>query len=173
MNFGTTTSSGYTFPIGSTTNPGGISFNNQMGEAFAESLSNDQSDTVLSSLYANDSPEDALKWLKLNNPELYYELVLQRDNNRLEWERYKDYQRNYYDLQKESLRKAGLNPWLALQNFGSIGTGSVGGSIGSMSNPTSTIKAQREAKDSDLLKGVGVAGIGLIGAILGLLIAAL
>lgn len=135
--------------------------------------SNHNSDSILASLYGNDSPEQALAWLKNNNPELYYQLLIERDNNRLEWERYKEYQKDYYSTQKESLLKAGLNPWLALQNFGSIGTGSVSNSIGSLANGSSTLKAQREAKESDLLKGIGVAGVGLIGAIIGLLMMAL
>lgn len=120
------------------------------------------------SLQANDSPEEALQWIKENNPELYYQLLLDRDNNRLEWERYRDYQRDYYSLMKTSLENAGMNPWLALQNFGSIGTGSVG-SI-STGSATNTLKAQREAKKSELtgkLAGGVIAGIaGIIGALI-------
>lgn len=130
--------------------------------------SNYNRDSLLSALYNNDSPEASLEWLKNNNPELYHQLILERDNNRLEWERYKDFQKDYYSIQKESLEKAGLNPWLALQNFGSIGTGSVS-SINGLNQGSSTLKAQREAKESELLKGVGVAGVSLIGAILGLM----
>lgn len=171
MNFGTTTSSGYTFPIGSTTNPGGVAYDRQIQDGIASSLSNSESDSVLASLYSSDTPEGALQWLKVNNPEVYYQLMAERAQNKAFWDDYKKYQEDYYSIQKESLLKAGMNPWLALQNFGSIGTGTVGSSSGV--NATNTLKAQREAKASDLLKGVGVAGLGLIGAILGLLMAAL
>lgn len=126
------------------------------------------SNDLVGALQVNDSPEEALQWLKQNNPELYYQLVADRDNNRLEWERYADYQRNYYSIMKESLEKAGMNPWLALQNFGSIGTGSVG-SI-STGSATNTLKAQREAKNAELAgKGIGALGT-IIGAIIGALI---
>lgn len=171
MNFGTTTSSGYTFPIGSITNPGGVAYDQQIQDGIASSLSNAESDSVLASLYASDTPDGALQWLKANNPEVYYQLLAERSQNQAFWDDYKKYQEDYYSIQKASLKKAGMNPWLALQNFGSIGTGSVGSS--SAVNPTNTLKAQREAKSQELLKGVGVAGIGLIGAILGLLMMAL
>lgn len=137
------------------------------GDGYAtnyQSFSND----LLGSLQINDSPEEALQWIKENNPELYYQLLLDRDNNRLEWERYRDYQRDYYSLMKTSLENAGMNPWLALQNFGSIGTGSVG-SI-STGSATNTLKAQREAKNAELAgKGIGALG-SIIGAIIGALI---
>lgn len=123
-------------------------------------------------LQTQDSPEAAAEWLRINNPELYYQLILERDNNRIEWERYADYQKNYYSIQKESLKKAGLNPWLALSNFGSIGTGSVG-NIQGMNSGSSTLKAQRESKSADIGgKAIGAAGA-IIGAILGAIIMAM
>lgn len=125
------------------------------------------SDTYLNLLQAHDSPEDALAWLKGNNPEVYYQLLAERDQNRAFWEEYKKYQENYYSTQKESLLKAGMNPWLALQNFGSIGTGTVGSS--SSVNPTNTLKAQREAKSYEL----GGKAIGAVGAVIGAVIGAL
>lgn len=131
---------------------------------------NSYSDDLQAALQNNGSPEEALQWLKDNNPELYYQLILERDNNRLEWERYADYQRNYYSLMAESLEKAGMNPWLVLQNFSSIGTGS----IGHMSQGTgsSTLKAQRESNEASLAgKGLGAFGA-IIGAIIGALIMA-
>lgn len=132
-----------------------------------EQIYQNYSDDLQGALQNNDSPEEALQWLKSNNPELYYQLLADRDNNRLEWERYADYQRNYYSLMKESLEKAGMNPWLALQNFGSIGTGSVG-SI-STGSATNTLKAQREA----MIGKLGTGTIAAISAIIGALIVAL
>lgn len=137
---------------------------------YEASLTTNQSDSILASLYSSDTPEGAMGWLKQNNPEVYYQLLAERDQNRAFWEDYKKYQENYYSLQRASLEKAGLNPWLALQNFGSIGTGSVGSS--SSVNPTNTLKAQREAKQAEITgKGI-TAAAGIIGAIIGALIMA-
>lgn len=137
-----------------------------------ESLIQNNSNDLMGALQNNASPEDALEWLRINNPELYAQLILERDNNRIEWERYADYQKNYYLTQKESLEKAGLNPWLALQNFGNIGTGSVS-SINSLNSGSSTLKAQREAKNAEIGgKAIGAVG-SIIGAIIGALIVAM
>lgn len=138
---------------------------------YEASLNSNQQDSILASLYSSDTPEGALAWLKENNPEIYYQMLAERDQNRAYWEDYKKYQENYFSLQKQSMLKAGLNPWLALQNFGSIGTGTVGSS--SSVNPTNTLKAQREAKQADITgKGVAAAA-GLLGAVIGALIMAL
>lgn len=70
---------------------------------------------------------------------LYLTLLSEIENNDRAWNRYVEYNKNYIPMLVDSYKKAGLNPWLAVQNLGQPGTASIssagsGGSLASMLN---------------------------------------
>lgn len=127
----------------------------------------------------NKTPEDALSMLRemaQNDDaykELYIQLLAERENQERAYKWYEDFNNSYFQRTSEDLKKAGLNPWLALQSLGSAGSGSLS-SAGSWSGSSgSTISGQMQRQQLENRAQVGQKVIGSIGTILAAIVGAL
>ena len=150
-------------------------------ESFSNSVLNTPSNNAKFS-YLNqqtNSPEDAATLLKNlakeddAYKELYIQLLAERENQERAYQWYEDFNKNYYQRTTEDLKKAGLNPWLALQSLGSGGTGSIS-PAGSWSGTSGSTKAGKLAEANQELYKQGLASAGtIIAAIAGAIIMSL
>lgn len=131
----------------------------------------------------NKTPEDALSMLRdmAQNDEAYKELYIQllaeRENQERAYKWYEDFNNSYFQRTTEDLKKAGLNPWLALQSLGSSGSGSLSPAGSWSGSSGSTISGQKQRQQLENRAQVGQKVVGgvatVLAAIAGALIMAL
>lgn len=129
--------------------------NDAWNEAIAESVRGNSDELNYLSQQAHSAPEaiDLLKKLAEedeNYRSLYLTLLAERENTDQAWKRYEEYNKNYYSMIRKSLEDAGLNPWLALQNLGNPGTGSINPAGFSGSSLSSMIQAQNSSSRNNI-----------------------
>lgn len=92
---------------------------------------------------------------------LYLTLLSEIENNDRAWNRYVEYNKNYIPMLVDSYKKAGLNPWLAVQNMGQPGTASVS-SAGSSGSLASMLNASANQDKVDIQKITSLATLLLV-----------
>lgn len=113
------------------------------------------------------SESDALSLLKKLSEDdekyrgLYLILLSEIENNDRAWNRYVEYNKNYIPMLVDSYKKAGLNPWLAVQNLGQPGTASVS-SAGGSGSLASMLNASANQDKVDIQKITSLATLLLV-----------
>lgn len=92
---------------------------------------------------------------------LYLTLLSEIENNDRAWNRYVDYNKNYISMLVDSYKKAGLNPWLAVQNMGQPGTASIS-SAGGSGSLASMLNASANQEKVDVQKITSLATLLLL-----------
>lgn len=154
-------------------------FNNEVEQRVDDFYSRGQQDMLLQLNQQNKTPEDALSMLRnmaQEDPaykELYIQLLAERENQERAYKWYEDFNNSYYQRTKEDLKKSGLSPWLALQSFGSSGTGSLSPAGSWSGSSGSTVSAKKMEQQSQFNKQLMQSAISITGAIIGALIFAM
>lgn len=92
---------------------------------------------------------------------LYLTLLSEIENNDRAWNRYVEYNKNYIPMMVDSYKKAGLNPWLAVQNMGQPGTASIS-SAGGSGSLSSMLNASANQDKVDIQKITSLATLLLV-----------